>query len=80
MDPSVGAIKPAASSFDRIVIKVDQPVLDILNDQAILAKRLTCGTYGIKIFDSKDIIELSSPTGIAAGSSVAISCTNFLFQ
>lgn len=80
MDPTYGAVKSSTTSFDRIVIKVDKPILDILNDQALAGKVLVCPGYNIKIFDSKDMIELSTTTGIAAGSTVSISCTNFLNQ
>ena len=80
MNPAYGPLKSSTTSFDRIVLKVDKAILDILNDQAVAGKVLTCPGYAIKIFDSKDIIELSTTAGIAAGSTVNIACTNFLNQ
>jgi hypothetical protein len=80
MNPAYGDLKSSLTSFDRIVITVDKPVLDILNDQAVGALQLACAGYSIKIFDSKDIIELSTTVGITAGSAVNIACTNYFNQ
>jgi hypothetical protein len=82
MNPVYGAIKPAATSFDKIVMKFNKPVIDILNDQALAGRQLACAGYTIKIFDSKDIIELTptAPGGIPAGSAVNLAFTNFFHQ
>jgi hypothetical protein len=82
MNPAYGPIKPAATSFDKIVMKFSKAEIDILNDQALVGRVLACPGYTIKIFDNKDLIELT-PTavgGIPAGSTVNLAFTNFLHQ
>ena len=78
--PTIAPVKSSTTSFDRVVIKVDRTELDILNDQLVAGKILTCAGYAIKIFQDKLIIELSTTTGVPIGSPVTITCTNYLNQ
>ena len=78
--PTVAPVKSSVTSFDRVVIKVDRTELDILNNQLAVGKVLTCPGYTVKVFHDKQIIELSTTTGVAIGSPVTISCSNYINQ
>ena len=70
-----GSIKGSAGGgFDKIVFKALNPVVDILNTNIDTPN---CGAnYGIRIFDSKDMIELTPINDVVPGT-VNLACTNF---